>query len=314
MKYAVLPALGRPCSKLVLGSMAFDLARMEHWHRLLDAFVDLGGNCIDTAFIYRGGESEQVIGDWITRRGLEGEVLILTKGAHPIGDGKPRVRPECIEHDLSVSLERLQVETIDLYVLHRDDETVPVGEIVDALNRQLHAGKIRAFGGSNWSVARLEEANDYARRHGLTGFTVSSPNLSLAYPNEPRWPGCISVSVADLEWYERHQMPLFSWSSQASGFFTGRFTPDGRENPEIVRVYYSEENWRRYARAQRLAEELGVTTNSVALAYVLSQPFPTFALIGPVNEDELRSSLPALHVSLSQEQVKWLDGRVIHAI
>lgn len=289
--------------------MAFSLDRRDHWWRLLDAFFEVGGNCVDTALVYRGGESERVIGQWVKARGVRDQLILLTKGAHPLSDGKPRVTPEAIRHDLAVSLERLGVETIDLYLLHRDDPGVPVDEIVDCLHGLREEGKVRAYGGSNWSVARLEQANAYARAKGLTPFAASSPNFSLAVPNEPRWSGCISVTPADLAWYEASQLPLFSWSSQAGGFFTGRYSPERTDDPEMVRVYYSRENWNRYERARRLAAAKGVEATQIALAYVLCQSFPTFALIGPLTEGELRSSLRAVDVELSREEVMWLDGR-----
>src|SRR5438874_4289950 len=108
--------------------------------------------------------------------------------------------------------------------MHRDDPEIPVGAFVECLNEHLRAGRIRAFGGSNWSPERLQQANDYAREHGLAGFAASSPNLCLAVWNEPQWEGCVSASdKASRAWYAQSQMPLFSWSSQARGFVTGRF-------------------------------------------------------------------------------------------
>lgn len=309
MKYAALPQLGSMCSRLVIGTMAFNFDDEERWWRLLDRFVELGGNCFDTAHSYYGGQSEKVIGRWMASRKNRDDMIVLTKGAHPKRDGLPRVYPEAIESDLQGSLESLQVDVIDLYILHRDDEDVPVGELVDCLNQQVEAGRIRAFGGSNWSVKRLEEANAYARANGLIEFAASSPNLSLAMANEPRWAGCVSVDLEDLAWYEESQMALFSWSAQAAGFFTGRYSPDDRSNADIVRVYYSEENWARFERARALGQAKGVDANQIALAYVLSQPFPTYALFGPITIEELESSVPGGDLELTIDEVRWLDGR-----
>ena len=109
----------------------------------------------------------------------------------------------------------------------------------------------------------------------------AAPNLSLAKPNEPFWAGCVSADAGALRWHEEQQFPLLSWSSQARGFFTGRFSPENRDNADLVRVFYSDENWTRLQRAQQLAQEKGVSAIQIALAYVLSQPFPACALIGP---------------------------------
>ena len=99
-----------------------------------------------------------------------------------------------------------------------------------------------------------QEANDYASKNGLVGFSFSSPNLSLAKAQEPYWAGCVSVDDPTLAWHERIDMPLFSWSSQARGFFTGRFTQEDRSNEDLVRVFYNDENWERYRRAEQLAK------------------------------------------------------------
>lgn len=309
LRFDRIVGIDRPISKLVLGTMIFNRQNEKTAFELLDAFVEMGGNCVDTAHIYGGGESERTIGRWLQARGSRDDVIILGKGAHPIAGGPPRVNPAAIERDLAESLERLQVETIDLYLLHRDDSALPVGPMVESLNEQKRRGGIRAFGGSNWTTARIAEANAYAATRGLDGFVASSPNLSLAKPNAPRWPGCVSLSFPDLDWHERLRFPVFSWSSQAGGFFTGRFSPADMSDREMVRVHYSEANWQRLQRAEELGKRHGLDANQIALAYVLNQPFPVFAIVGPHSVDELTSSARALDVELSQEELRWLDLR-----
>lgn len=306
MKYISIPGLDKKVSELVMGTIYFRPSNIDFTCEMLDAFVAAGGNTLDTAHIYCGGESEQAIGLWLEKRGRSDDIVILTKGAHHDKDG-PRVTPACIASDLKDSLERLKVETIDMYALHRDDPNVPVGVIIEALNEHIAAGRIRTIGGSNWTHERLQEANDYAAAHGLVGFTFNSPNLSLAKPNEPRWPGCVSADDSMIDWHERTQMPLLSWSSQAGGFFSGRFAPDKLDDQETVRVYYSEANWKRYDRAVALAERKGVSAIQIACAYVLHQPFPACALIGPQTIDEMNSSMEAIHIKLTPEEVAWLD-------
>lgn len=300
---------GRQVSQIALGCLAFQERDEEHWRRLLDAYFEQGGNFIDTAHAYGGGESERIVGRWIEDRGVRDEVLLLTKGAHPERGEWYRVRPEEIERDLVESLERLRVESIDLYLLHRDDPRVGVDELVDCLAEQQRAGRIKHFGASNWRVERIEAANAYARSKGVEGFVISSPNFSLAQPKEELWRDCITVTRSELDWHEASQFPLLAWSSQARGFFSGRYSPHAPGDPFMVRVYDSKENWERLERARRLAEAKGVEPIQVALAYVLCQPFPVFAAVGPLDMGELRSSMRASQVELTPEEVRWLDGR-----
>ncbi|OXM87844.1 aldo/keto reductase [Paenibacillus rigui] len=306
MKTIQIEGLDKPVSQLIQGADFFKHNVYDKVCSVLDNFFAIGGNTIDTAYIYCGGESEETIGRWMKDRNNREQVVILTKGAHHNADG-PRVNPEAIASDLAVSLERLGTDYVDLYALHRDDTNVPVSVIIDALNEHIRTGTIRAIGGSNWTHTRLQEANDYAAANGLVGFTFSSPNLSLAKPNEPRWAGCVSADEEAIAWHEKSRLPILSWSSQAGGFFTGRFAPDIQDNKEMVRVYYSDANWERLRRAEQLAKEKGVSTVQISLAYVLNQAFPTAALIGAQNEAELESCREGAQITLTPEEVKWLE-------
>lgn len=308
MKMIALPGLNQGVSQLIMGSDYFapevyDLVRTN-----LDAFAAIGGNTIDTAHGYMGGKSEQAIGMWMEERGNRASVNVWTKGGHP-RNGVPQVNKQAIYNELMTSLERLRTDYIDVYALHRDDPEVPVGEIVDILNAHIEAGRIRTFGGSNWTTARLQEANAYAAANGLRGFEFSSPNLSLAKAQDAYWADCISVDDAILAWHESNNLPLFSWSAQARGFFTGRFSPEDRSDADLVRVFYNDDNWERYRRAEQLGREKGFSTIQIALAYVLNQSFPSAAIIGPRNEAELKSCLEATTISLTTEEIKWLDLR-----
>ena len=280
---------------------------LELTFALLDAFVLAGGSCVDTARIYSGGKSEQAVGVWLKERRNRDKIVVLGKGAHYDSTG-PRVTPEAIIADLDTSLESLQTDYIDLYLLHRDDPSLPVGPIVECLNAQQQAGKILAFGGSNWTPERLQEANDYAAEQKLKPFVASSPHLSLAIPSGPMWPGCVTLDAAARAWYQKRQFPVFAWSSQASGFFTGRFTPNVHTNADVERIFYSDQNWERLRRAQETGEAHGVSANAIALAYVLHQPFPLYALIGPRTLEELRTSLLAIDVKLAPDELRYLEA------
>lgn len=307
MKTINIKGLDKPVSTLIQGSDFFKPSVYDKVCEVLDRYAAIGGNTIDTARIYCGGESEEAIGMWLKERNNREDMVIFTKGAHHDQNG-PRVNPEAIESDLFKSLEKLGTDYIDLYGLHRDDPDVPVSVIMNALNEHIQAGRIKAIGGSNWSAERLQAANEYAEQNGLVGFSFSSPNFSLAKANEPFWKGCVSTDANDKKWHQETQLPLLSWSSQARGFFTGRFTPEDRSNKDLVRVFYSDANWERFRRAEELGKEKGVTAIQIALAYVLNQSFPTCALIGAQNEKELVSCLEGSKLSLTPDEVEWLEN------
>ncbi|WP_306454048.1 aldo/keto reductase [Evansella halocellulosilytica] len=296
----------KQCTNLIMGTAHLYPDRLEHACGMLDAYLEAGGNTLDTAHQYEG--SEEVVGEWLEKSKKRDQIQLITKGAHP-DDGEPgnRVNRDLVKKDLYESLDRLKTDYIDFYALHRDDPNVEVGPIIEALNEHIETGCIHTIGVSNWSNERIQEANDYAVANGLVGFTFNSPNLSLAKCNEPRWPGCISLDKKGIDWHAENQLPVFSWSSQAGGFFSARFSPEDRSNREMVRVYYSPENWERFHRASVLAEEKKVTPIQIALAYVVNQPFPTAAIIGPETKEELLSSVEGANITLSKHDMDWLD-------
>jgi aryl-alcohol dehydrogenase-like predicted oxidoreductase len=269
-----------------------------------DAWMEAGGNAFDTAFVYGGGRHEGVLGQWIASRGVADKIVVIAKGAH-----SPYCTPRAIGAQLDISLSRLGLDRVPIYVMHRDNPEVPVGEFVDAVNRLIEAGRIGIWGGSNWSAGRLAEAQDYALAQGLKGPTILNNNLSLAVMERPVWPGCVgSNEPGTLEVLRERQVVHLSWSSQARGYFLpeslrDRLPPDTR--PEAC--FGSPANAERRRRAERIAAERGVSANNMALAWVLAQPFPSLALVGPRSPGEIASTLPALTVSLTPEEVAWLN-------
>ena len=196
----------------------------------------------------------------------------------------------------------MQVDTIDLYWLHRDDPRVPVGEIIDILNAEVDRGRIRYFGGSNWTAARLDEANSYARDHGKMGFVASQPRWNLACEDEdPQGdkrlqPGVLlSLSAEDVERHTRSQLPVVPYAPTANGFFA----TDGKK-PE---KYNTDRGRARLRAVKALAKELGASENQIAIAWLLHQPFPVFPILGTGDPDHLADALGAVDVSLTPEQV-----------
>ena len=317
MDYGHVPGIDRPISRLVQGTVMLRENDLPAAFALLDAVVEQGGNAFDAARHYAGG-TEATLGRWIRERGLRDRVVIVGKGAHPDRTGN-RVNPAAIATDLEESLRQLGVESIDLYLLHRDDPDVPVGPIVEALNEHQRAGKIRAFGGSNWSAARIAAANAYARERGLTPFAASSPQFSLAEQIEEPWPDCRSIGgpsgAAERAWYQQAGMPLFVWSSLAGGFFSGAFGRDrdgalpAESAARARRSYGSDANYERLDRARTLAAERGLLVPQVALAFVLAQPLEIFPLVGCETGAEFAVNAAAIEVRLTPDEVDWLDLR-----
>ncbi|MGN6683880.1 MAG: aldo/keto reductase [Devosia sp.] len=272
---------------------------------LLDAFFEAGGNLYDTAYVYGAGATEKLFGEWHTNRGVREEVVLIGKGAH-----SPLCYPDVIGKQLDQSLDRLKTDYVDIYFMHRDNLDVPVGEFVDAMDAEVKKGRIRGiFGGSNWSRERMQQAIDYAKRTGRQAPGALSNNFALAEMIKAIWAGCIAASDAPYKaWLTEHQIPNFSWSSQARGFFTDRAGRDKRDNAELVDTWYSEGNFARRDRAIALGKELGASPIHIALAYVLAQPFPSIPLIGPRRLQELDDSIKALSIRLTPEQVQWLEN------
>ncbi len=317
MKYGKVQGVDKPVSRLVLGTMIINANEQPRSSELLDAAFELGCTTFDTAHVYGGGNSERGLGVWMRERGNREKVVILSKGAIPNGD-RNRVTPFDITSDLHDSLARLKSSYIDIYLLHRDDPSVPVGPIVEVLNEHLRAGRIRAFGGSNWTHERLQAANDYAVGHGLVPFTASSPNYGLAEQVEDPWgPGCTTLSgptmAAARAWYRAQNMPVFAYSSLGRGFFSGRVSRANFEMTKAqldgacVKAYCHEVNFRRLDRVEQLAKERGLTVPQIAMAWILKQPLHVFAIVGAATREEFRAHVDVLQASLSNEESAWLN-------
>ena len=303
MRYGRIEGLDKPVSRLVMGVMlAGAQFHLPHASVMYDEFFARGGNAFDTAHIYGGGLADRVLGQWIANRGIRDKVVVIAKGAHT-----PFCDPENLTSHLLESLDRLQTDCADIYLMHRDNPDIPVGEFIDVLNEHHRAGRIKAFGGSNWTLDRVVAANEYAKSKGLVGFTAISNNFSLARMVEPVWAGCIGSSDPESRaWFEKTQMPLLAWSSLGRGFFvTG--DPANQSDASMVTSWYSDDNFQRLARAKELAKKKGVEPVVIAMAYVLNQPFPACALFGPATIDEMRTSLHGLDITLAPDELRWLN-------
>lgn len=317
MKTVTIKGVTKPISRLVLGTMIVNTTEKEKNFQLLDDAFALGCTTVDCAHVYGGGDSERAVGLWMEARKNREQVVVLTKGAHHNQDRK-RVTPYDITADLMDSLTRLKTGYIDIYLLHRDDPSAPVGPIVEILNEHKKAGRIRIFGGSNWTHQRIQEANDYAKAKGLEGFTASSPNYSLAEQVADPWgPGCVTIGgpkeAPARAWYQKNQMPVFAWSSLARGFLSGRVTRENFEKEKAnldgacQTAYCHEVNFKRLERVQILAKQKNLTVPQIATAYILSQPLNVFACVGAANKVEFAANVVASELTLTPQESAWLN-------
>ena len=224
-----------------------------------------------------------------------------------------------IRQQLAESLDRLQTDCIDLYLLHRDDPATPAQEMIDFLNEAQSSGQVRAFGVSNWSKSRIEEANRYAASRGLSGFAVSSPNFGLARQMKDLWGGgCVTLSgpehAADRDWYRANQMPIVAYSGLGRGFFSGRFRAGDYDGARAILDSYAqtgylyEENMKRLERAETLAQKYGESVPEIAMRYLFSCGLNLFAVVSTTSPARLRSNLQSASRPLSAEEVAFLEG------
>jgi aryl-alcohol dehydrogenase-like predicted oxidoreductase len=301
-----IPAVSRLC----LGTATFGTAQQprDEAFALLDGFAASGGTFVDTAHVYAAwlpdgtGASERTIGDWMRARGVE--LVVGSKGGHPpLEDmSRSRLRPQDLAQDCAESLDRLRRSHIDLYWLHRDDESVPVGEIIDAIQPLLRSGRVRAVGASNWSWQRIQAANAWASAHAASGFVASQIAWSLAQdaPGHVPGGGTRGMDAETLAWHARSGIAQIPYSSQAGGFFAKALPTAGR--------YACEANARRWERVRSLATRLGATPNRVALAWVLNHPAGGWAVVGPKSAAQLADTLAADALHLDAQQLADLES------
>jgi aryl-alcohol dehydrogenase-like predicted oxidoreductase len=287
--------------------------------RLVAAYLDAGGAFFDTAHCYGfwteagTGSSERELGRVLRALGVLESVTVATKGAHPAeGAAYPRVGPFLSERellrDIAESRDRIGVETIDLYYLHRDDGVTPVGEILEILAHEIARGRLRAIAVSNWSVERLAAADAYAAAHGLPRFVASQVQGSLAIPTfaetaDPTWRRLTDPMRA---WHQQAGLALVAFSATSNGYFAAD------EHSAPIAAYDTPENAARRARARQLGAQRGASATQIALAWLRAQStpespvIPLFSTASPVH---LAEALTSVDIALTADEARWLrDG------
>lgn len=316
MKYDKIKGLDKTISKLIMGND--NQTDYEIASKVWDHWIGVGGNAFDNAHIYGGGSMETLFGKWHKSRNNLNDIVIIAKGAHT-----PNCNPDSISSQLTESLDRLHSECADIYIMHRDNTEIPVGEFIDVLNKEKKNERIKIFGVSNWTLERFQEANEWAKKNNKHELSILNNNLSLSKMIRPLWNGCVSSNEDNiLDYLENTQTAHLSWSSQGRGYFlpdeitkkiedqitkNETWRKPGEHSSGPISCYDSEDNRERKKRAINLAEKFRVTPQNIAGAWPLNQSFPSFALIGPRTIDEINTSLPSLDIKLSKEDIDWLN-------
>jgi aryl-alcohol dehydrogenase-like predicted oxidoreductase len=316
MDYRMLGGSGCAVSRLCLGTMTFGAQTDESGaHQQLDLFTEAGGTMVDTADVYRGGRSEEIIGRWFASRpsDVTERVVLATKGRFPMDDSPngAGLSARHLTRALDASLRRLGLEAVDLYQVHAYDPLTPLEETLRALDQFIQAGKIRYWGLSNFTGWQLTKAVQLARALNVPGPVTLQPQYSLL-AREIEWeivPAAIDAGLG-----------LLPWSPLGGGWLSGKYRRDQRpagatrlgEGPGRVMEAYdrrgTERTWHVIDVVQKIAEECGVSMAEVALAWVTARPAVSSTILGARTISQLETNLRAARLHLTAAQTAALDA------
>ena len=312
MRYRYLGATGIQVSTYCLGTMMFGaIGNPDHADcaRIIDAALDAGINFIDTADMYSEGESETIVGQALGRR--RGEVVLATKGHFQMGDGPNRSgnSRRWLQTAVEDSLRRLRTDWIDLYQVHRPDPHTDIEETLAALTDLVHEGKVRAFGCSTFPAEQIVDAHHVSERRGLLRFRTEQPPYSIL---------ARGIEASVLPVCERYGMGVLTWSPLASGFLSGRVrrgqpVAQTMNRPSIQPDRFDlsrPENLVKLEAAERLGElaaDIGCSLPDLAVAFTISHPAVTSAIIGPRTTEQLDSLLAGAGLTLDDDALDRID-------
>jgi len=327
MKYKRLGKTGLQVSEICLGAMTFTTDGKGAWGipgaspeesiKMLDKFVELGGNFIDTADVY--GSSEDLMGQWLTKRSegnpkFRDSLIIATKVKNPTGYGPndAGLSRKHIFAAIESSLKRLQTSYIDLYQVHRWDPETPIEETMSALNDLVRSGKVRYIGCSNFTARQIQKSLDICKAKNFEAFTCLQPQYSLL---------CRSTEWDLLETCIEEGLGCIPWSPLAGGWLSGSYKRGMKEAPKESRVAWAEAkgwkatDWSTQAEERtfqiidelfKVADELKCSVAQVALRWIMQQPGVTCPIIGAKTLKHLEDNLGAIRIKLNDDQMKRL--------
>jgi len=278
--------------------------------RQLDAALDAGLNFVDTADVYsrwasghKGGESETIIGKWLAKTGKRKEVILATKVGMEMGEGKKGLKATYIGQAVEGSLKRLQTDSIDIYLAHKDDPETPLEETLGAFDELVKAGKVRHIGASNYNGARLAEALETSRRHGLASYVVLEPHYNLVERSD--------FETDLLPVVEKYQLGVIPYFSLAAGFLTGKYRSqqdtEKAARGAMVQKYLNDWGFAVVVALNEVAHAHGSTPARVALAWLIAQPGVTAPIASATNEKQLVDLAEATKLKLEAESMQKLN-------
>ena len=310
---SLMGGLSRPLSMVIQGATPlFGATLVSEPQRLLDEVYESGVDAFDSGLVYadEGGTCDGRLGAWVADRGLRAAVTLIGKGCHP---GPPdwtasRVRPETVATDVAATLDRMGTDRLDLWLFHRDDPSVPISELVDAVLDQVASGTIDAWGVSNWSTVRLRQALGAA---DASPPIVTSPQFSLVDQLAEPWPGVTTLTgserAADRASLVETGITVVAWSPLAAGFLTTSHQPGSKADAETTRCYDSVDNRLRRDRSRELAASRGCSLEQVAIAYLANSPLRAHAVCAARSGAEATANIEAAAMDLTSEERRWLE-------
>jgi aryl-alcohol dehydrogenase-like predicted oxidoreductase len=314
MEYRNLGRTGLKVSELCMGTMQFGwTATEEQAFEVLDAFVESGGNFIDTADVYTrwfegnpGGVAEEIIGRWMKERGNRDQLVVATKVRGTMGEGPNDVglSRKHILDAVEASLRRLQIDYIDLYQAHSDDDSVPLEETLGAFDDLVRRGLVRYVGASNYKAWRLMQSLWISDKHGYARYDSLQPNYSLAHRSEYEAelePLCLQQGIG-----------MIPYSPLAAGFLTGKYRR-GQELPQSGRAqsvksrFLHDEGYALIDCLDEVAKRHSVNLAQIALAWLLARPGMTSPITAANTAEQWRDLVGAVDVTLTPEDISALD-------
>lgn len=315
MEYVNLGKTGMKVSRLCLGMMSYGSRQWRSWileeeesKPFIQRALDAGINFFDTADVYSLGESERVTGNLFKQLGIRREnIVVATKVNGQMSDdvNDKGLSRKHIMDSIDKSLQRLQMDYVDLYQIHRWDHEVPIEETLEALNDVVRAGKARYIGASSMFAWQFAKALLTSEKHGWSKFVSMQNHYNLAYREEEREmiPLCVDQGIG-----------IIPWSPMARGFFAGNRKRGGggettraKSDPFANNLYFRDEDFVVADRVAEVAQERGVTGSQMALAWILSKPYVHSPIIGATKMEHLDQAIAALDIKLSDSEIARLE-------